>query len=228
MKRMFLLLVIVASSHSYYDSINKNELHNYNNNTNDVKIFLSNLISFPEGFFDKGIQHISTYKYRYLLALCVASYGSLTGHLVYTRHIMGDQKRWNNFYGNISFKKLAQIPQEEMYKALQQEIERRYDTPTATIMMDLNRFLKETGHEINLLERYASIGSWLCTLKINLIFFVTSTSVKEAHEKAKKLTYFRTVIAQKVEPKNVVRRLTLINAYRKLQSLMRRALDRRR
>jgi len=227
MKRKIIISLAICSIIVGYN--HAADVHN-NNSHNTIKVFASASpiqAFFSPEFFEKSTEHIKTHKYKYVVSGITALYSGLATYLTYAYYVMHDQKRWNNWYEGVSFKKLIQIPKDVLYKQLQQEIERRYDSPNVTIVMNLTQFLRETANEINILRHYASIGSWICTFKINLAFLVTSASVKDAQQKAQRLCYLRTIIANELEPKNITRRLNLINAYRKIQALMQRALNRR-
>lgn len=193
-------------------------------------------IIFPTEPLKNGCQHIYNHKFKYIATFCGASYVIFTSRLIYIKHIMTDPKRWNNLYEGIPLKKLVQIPKETFYQQLNDEIAARYEIPNSNILMSISQFFKETGHEIDLLKYYVSVGYWVSLFKINLPFFITTPSIKTAQTKIKKLLYFRTIIASKLEPENSIRRLNLIdtyrnkliNAYRKLRSWMPRALNRHR
>ncbi|HBR70701.1 TPA: hypothetical protein DIC20_01300 [Candidatus Dependentiae bacterium] len=204
------------------------------NPTINVYANSASTIIFPTEPFQKGFQHLNSHKLKYIAAVCGVSYVIFTGRLLYIKHIMNDPKRWNNLYTGIPLKKLAEIPKETFYQQLNDEIAARYDIPNSNILMSVSQFFKETGHEIDLLKYYSSMGYWLSLFKINLPFFVTSTSIKNAQIKIKRLLYFRTIIANRLEPENSIRRLNLIDTYRniiinacrKLRSWMPRALNR--
>ena len=171
-------------------------------------------------------RRLEQHKIKYTIISLVGIYSGIQLYLLHKAHFLHDEKAWHNWYNFKTLNELTKTAKNELYTELKNEIENRYETPNASIMMNLSQFLQDTSKEMQTLKSYLSMLSWLSLLKMNYIFLVSIDNIKLAKEKIRRLQYLRTVVATNLEPKNTDRSLKLINAYRKLQSWMPRVLNR--
>lgn len=142
------------------------------------------------------------------LGVCYA--GSLL-YFLHGRLLINDTHAWHAWRPKLSLNEFLALPHKNLYEQLRLAMQERYQTPNASIIMNLTDFLNETSHELSILRGYHKLGSRLSRVWLTPIFFVTHDLLNRADEKIKRLLHMRTVIANELEPQDVLRRLHLIN-----------------
>lgn len=190
---------------------------NINNNYNNITI--SHLWSIDHSSFAFAFREYTqdllqkargSYRYFIIGALGV-SYLSVLACVLRGRYVLEDRTAWHAWRSELSLADLLVIAHKDLFNQLRLAMQELYGTPNSSVIMNLVDFFTQTSAEITALRRYLTLGNALERVWLNKAFFVSTDSVKRADEKVKKLLHFRTVIANELEPDNVLARLKLIN-----------------
>ena len=164
---------------------------------------------------------------RTLWYIAGGAYVAAVAYALHARYLLNNLCAWNNWNNTIPLSDFANMPQKNVYGMLTKSIEIKYNCPPGPITMNLTQFLQDTTMEIETLGNYKTFAQALSTCYIAPLFFISQDSIKQAEEKIKRLRFMQSVLANELEPTNVVRRLNIINyAYQKYQSWMQRVLNR--
>ena len=190
----------------------------------NIRVY-SNMGSAIPQFFEDEIEHITNNKMKYIGAACGLTYVLITSRLLHIKRMMNNPRKWNNLFENSSLNELSKLSQEELYGKLEEAITTHYDIPALMFVLGSTQFFKDTEKEIKLLKQFSLLGGMLCKIKANLPFFITSYDVNRAQNKIKRLVFFRTILAQKIEPEKELKRYSLIsNFYKKVRGWTLRVL----
>lgn len=170
---------------------------------------------------------ISAHTYGIATTLALCAYVGTTLYALRTRYLLNDMTAWNNWKNTMSLSDLASMPQKDVSQMLTKSIQTHYHCPPGTALMNIPQFLRDTCNEIDTLTRYRTIGTFLQSFYVAPLVFMTKDSMTQAEEKIKRLQFIQTIVANDLEPHDIVRRLALINQPRQtFQSWMQHALDR--
>jgi hypothetical protein len=148
---------------------------------------------------------ISAHAYSIVTTTAICAYIGTALYALHARYLLNDMNAWNNWKNNIPLSDLASMPQKDISALLTKGIQAHYHCPQGTLIMNIPHFLNDTSNEIDTLITYKTIGTFLQSFYIAPLVFMTKDSIAQAEEKIKRLHFLQTVIANDLEPQDMVR-----------------------
>ncbi len=156
-----------------------------------------------------------------LLSGAALAYAIPLAYTLKARRLIVNSHAWCNWQAARPLDELSKTPTATLYEMLKKDIESTYKSPDIHILVNLTRFLNDTGAELDTLRSFDRFANTVDSCYLARIFFITPFTLKQINNRIKRLIFIRAIIAQTLEPDNVIHQLSLVNspylAYRTLR-----------
>lgn len=162
-----------------------------------------------------------------LISGAALAYAIPLAYTLKARRLIGNSHAWCNWQAATPLDELSKTPNSTLYETLKKDIETTYKSPDIHILVNLTRFLNDTGSELDTLRSFDRFANTLQSCYLARAFFITPFTLKQINNRIKRLIFIRAIIAQTLEPDNVLHQLSLVNSpYLAYRTLTPRVLSR--
>lgn len=195
-------------NHQANSNANENVHTNTISLTNQIKQSILKFLNFAKKEAPRhqafALSFFQKHKNLIFIGLCGCSYGLLFFYLLTLSNFLSDKEKWHSWKQETSIEDLALCNANELAHTLCITIQQKYFNPQdpANYMKPFARFYNDILTEMQTIDRYLQIASFINSLQLSSFFPVTKKRIKRAAEKKRKLEFIQKLLITHMATQN--------------------------